>query len=492
MNSQLLDTTVVVRRGQGRAQARKNEWILTLTSLAFGDALCIALGFYLAYALRFWTGWEVFQEGSMQPELYSLLIGVLVPVWILLYALYGLYSRRYIFGGTQEYARIFNASTLGTMMVVLLTFLEDDFVIARAWLLLSWLLILAFTAVWRFSFRRIIYLQHRRGRLLQRVLILGANAEGRAVAEQLRNSKNAGTTIVGFVDDALAPGAEVLPGVPVLGSATAFEALVEQYNADAVIIADTTMVRERLPAIVGAMEALRRLDVSLAPGLFELLTIGVEVREQAGVPLLSLNKMRITGMHAFGKALVDRVGALVALTLFSPILIAIAVAVYFDSKGPVVYRRRVMGAGNHPFDAFKFRTMHVNGDRLLTPEQRRELQEEGKLKDDPRITRVGAFLRRTSLDELPQLFNVLLGQMSIVGPRMLTQEELRHFGRWRHNLLTVRPGLTGLWQISGRSDLGYEDRVRLDMHYIRNYSLWLDLYIILRTIPIVITGRGAY
>ncbi|MFN3374887.1 MAG: sugar transferase, partial [Chloroflexus sp.] len=125
-------------------------------------------------------------------------------------------------------------------------------------------------------------------------------------------------------------------------------------------------------------------------------------------------------------------------------------------------------------------------------EQREALRTHGKLKDDPRITPIGRFLRRTSIDELPQLFNVLLGQMSLVGPRMITTGEMHHFGRWQHNLLTVRPGLTGLWQISGRSNLGYEHRVRLDMHYIRNYSIWLDLLIIYRTIPALLKGEGAY
>jgi lipopolysaccharide/colanic/teichoic acid biosynthesis glycosyltransferase len=136
--------------------------------------------------------------------------------------------------------------------------------------------------------------------------------------------------------------------------------------------------------------------------------------------------------------------------------------------------------------------MYEDGDRRLTPAQREELAQKGKLKDDPRITRVGKFLRRTSIDELPQLINVLLGQMSLVGPRMITAAEMHHFGRWQHNLLMVRPGLTGLWQISGRSNLGYADRVRLDMHYIRNYSIWLDLLIIYRTIPALLKGEGAY
>jgi lipopolysaccharide/colanic/teichoic acid biosynthesis glycosyltransferase len=259
-----------------------------------------------------------------------------------------------------------------------------------------------------------------------------------------------------------------------------------------VIIADTALVRDRLATIYGAMETLRQLDVRLSPGLFELLTTGVQVREQGFVPLLALNKTRITGLHAVSKILIDRLGALVGLIILSPLFALVALLIIFEDQGPVLYRRRVMGTDSRPFDAFKFRTMRRGGDDLLSPEQRQELRESGKLKVDPRITKIGAFLRRTSIDELPQLMNVLIGQMSLVGPRMLTQEELRHFGRWQHNLLTVRPGLTGLWQISGRSDLGYEDRVRLDMQYIRNHSIWLDLYIIYRTIPTVLGGHGAY
>ncbi|HEU5086183.1 MAG TPA: sugar transferase, partial [Roseiflexaceae bacterium] len=163
-----------------------------------------------------------------------------------------------------------------------------------------------------------------------------------------------------------------------------------------------------------------------------------------------------------------------------------------DSPGPVFHRRRVVGQGKTEFDAFKFRTMYVDGDALLSDEQRCELEVHGKLKDDPRITRVGAFLRHYSLDEVPQLFNVLCGQMSLIGPRMITREELTKFGRWQHNRATVKPGLTGLWQVSGRSDLSYEDRVRLDMHYIRNHSIWLDVQILLQTIPAILSGRGAY
>jgi len=178
--------------------------------------------------------------------------------------------------------------------------------------------------------------------------------------------------------------------------------------------------------------------------------------------------------------------------LLLPFFAILALLIKLDSPGPILYRRRVVGQGKHEFDAFKFRTMKIDGDRRLTPAQREELESYGKLKEDPRITQIGAWMRRYSVDELPQLLNVLCGQMSLIGPRMITIQELAKFGKWQHNLATVKPGLTGLWQVSGRSDLSYEERVRLDMHYIRNHSFWLDLQILIQTIPALLSGRGAY
>jgi lipopolysaccharide/colanic/teichoic acid biosynthesis glycosyltransferase len=180
--------------------------------------------------------------------------------------------------------------------------------------------------------------------------------------------------------------------------------------------------------------------------------------------------------------------------LISPFLLLIAIAIKLDSPGPVIHRRRVMGVNGRQFDAYKFRTMHVNGDEILNkyPALKLLLAKNHKLRNDPRITRVGEFLRRTSLDELPQLLNVLKREMSLVGPRMISPQEIEMYDQWDINLLTVPPGITGLWQVSGRADVSYEHRVRLDMHYIRNWSIWLDVQLLLQTIPAVIKARGAY
>jgi lipopolysaccharide/colanic/teichoic acid biosynthesis glycosyltransferase len=185
---------------------------------------------------------------------------------------------------------------------------------------------------------------------------------------------------------------------------------------------------------------------------------------------------------------------ILVLILVTPLLILIGLAIKFDSPGPVVFRRRVLGVNGEEFEAYKFRTMHINGDEILSnhPKLQVELAENHKLKNDPRITRVGNFLRKSSLDELLQLFNVLKREMSLVGPRIITPEEVEKYNQWDINLLTIPPGITGLWQVSGRSDVSYEERVRLDMYYIRNWSIWLDLQILFQTIPAVLKGKGAY
>ena len=183
-----------------------------------------------------------------------------------------------------------------------------------------------------------------------------------------------------------------------------------------------------------------------------------------------------------------------ALILLGPVMLFIALAIKWETKGSVIHRRRVMGIHGKEFDAFKFRTMHENGDEILDlyPELKKELAQNFKLREDPRVTKVGQILRKTSLDELPQLINVLRREMSLVGPRIITPAEVEKYEKWDLNLMTVRPGLTGLWQVSGRSDVTYDERVRLDMHYIRNWSIWLDIQLLFQTIPAVLRSRGAY
>jgi exopolysaccharide biosynthesis polyprenyl glycosylphosphotransferase len=482
----------MIASARPRSEVRQHEQRLLVIGLLLTDATVVILSFAISYAIRFWSGFGVFDDGTIKPDFYALVVGLLVPAYLALFHIYGLYNRANLLGGTAEYARLFNAVTTGLLLVIFINFIQPAFVVARAWLLLAWLLMLVLGIVCRFLARRVVYSLRHTGQFLDRTLIVGANPEGLAVAEQLMQAKSSGAQIVGFIDDYLPVGSEPIPGAAVLGNSTTFSSLVTLHGIDIIVIANNAITRERLIHVYGGLDALQHVEVRLASGMFEMLTTGVRVREEGCVPLVVLNKTRITGIHLLCKTALDYVLAFTALTMLVPLFIVLALLIKRDSPGPVIYRRRVVGQGKREFDAFKFRTMHLADDKLLTPEQKRELEETGKLKEDPRVTRIGAFIRRYSIDELPQLFNVLLGEMSLIGPRMITMKELEKFGKWQHNLATVKPGLTGLWQVSGRSDLSYEERVRLDMYYIRNHSIWLDLQILIQTIPALITGRGAY
>ena len=463
-------------------------------ALLTSDVLSVSLAFLLAYAARFSLGLPVFKEVTPPLAFYTHLMTGLIPLWLMTFAIYGLYDEHYLLGGTQEYARVFNACTVATMAVVAATFLYEGLVISRGWLSLSWLFTIFLAGLARFSLRRVVYWLRRRGHFLAPALLVGANEEGQALAEQLQGWGTSGLYLAGFVDDRRPVGSEVLDGHRVLGRMDDLECLVTETGAQELIVAPTALSREQLVSVFRAFGVSSDVRVRLSSGLFEIMTTGLQVKELGYVPLISLNKVRLNALETFLKATLDRLGAAVGLVALTPAFLIIGVLIKRDSPGPVFYRRRVLGVGGKAFDALKFRTMFVNGDEILNryPELKRELENNGKLKDDPRVTRVGRFLRKYSLDELPQLFNVLVGQMSLVGPRMITPAEQEKYGKWDQNLLTVKPGITGLWQVSGRSDVAYEERVRLDMYYIRNYTIWLDLQILFQTIPAVLKGRGAY
>ena len=468
-------------------------------ALLASDALMLMLAFALAYWLRFHLRLTVAPEIVPSPAFYARLVAALIPLWLGLFALFRLYDFQYLLGGTAEYARVFNACTTGMMLVVVTAFVAPTFIVARGWLIGAWLLSVFLVCTARFWLRRGVYALRARGYFLAPAIIVGTNREALALAEQLRSWRSSGLRLLGFVDGHGTPvapqdgGAE--PPLPILGSLADIETIVRRHEVEEVVVAITALDREEFLDLFERLSPLRDVQLRLSSGLFEVLTTGVQVKTLGFVPLMSLNKLRLDPIETAMKTILDYGLTVPGLLLLSPLFALIAVLIKLDSPGPVFYRRRVLGVGGKPFDAFKFRTMYVNGDEILAghPELLAELRANHKLKNDPRVTRVGRWLRRYSLDELPQLFNVLLGQMSLVGPRMISPEEAKKYGRLKTNLLTVKPGITGLWQVSGRSDISYEERVRLDMHYIRNYTIWRDLQILfIQTLPAVLKGRGAY
>ena len=344
----------------------------------------------------------------------------------------------------------------------------------------------------RFVARRFVRQLHARGHLTTPAIIVGTNEEGRALADQLLHDPRSGMQLRGFVttgpDDSAAP----IHRLSVLGTMDDLPDLLSSCDAADLVIATTALSRAQLLDLYRRFGHDERIELRLSSGLYEFRTTGVRVQEFSAVPLMTLERVRITGADAVLKSLLDYTAAGLGLLALLPCLLLVAALVRFDSAGPIFYRRRVLGRGGSQFDAFKFRTMIQDRRSRQMPITFADRRSPDKPTQDPRITPIGRFLRRTSLDELPQLVNVLRGEMSLVGPRMISPDEASRYGKWQFNLLTVKPGITGPWQTRGRCDLSYEERVRLSMDYIRNYSIWVDFEILLRTVPIVARGDGAY
>jgi exopolysaccharide biosynthesis polyprenyl glycosylphosphotransferase len=472
----------------------RDEWRRLTFALVAADALALAAAFALAYLIRFKTGIPLLGTPAYSIAFYSSVAFWAVPAWLGLFGVYRLYDPRRLFAGHQEYARIFNACTAGLIVVMVVSFLYPGLFISRGWLLMTWLLAVLFACSGRFATRRALRYARRRGCLLVPTVIIGANEEGKALAEQFLDNPGTGIHVVGFVDPSAPSGTQVIANLQVLAGLSDLDALVRDAGVREIVIAPTALARHELLDLYRVFGHDESVELRLSSGLFEVLTTAVSVQESGGVPLMTPHRVRITGADALLKSAADYLISTTTLIALAPLLLLIGLLVKLDSPGPVLYRRRVLGRGGKPFDAFKFRTMTVNAERRRTqdlitfPERRNPLNQQR----DARITRFGRLLRRASLDELPQLINVLRGEMSLVGPRMIAPDEASLYGKWQLNLVTVKPGITGPWQVRGRSDLAYEERVRLSMHYIRNYSVWLDLEILLRTVLVVLQGKGAY
>jgi exopolysaccharide biosynthesis polyprenyl glycosylphosphotransferase len=483
-----------VAQAAQKASLPTQRRVLTFT-LILTDVLMLGLAFLLAYASRFYLDLSFFQSGAFaEIDYYRRLSFLLLPVWIIVFALNGLYNRHNLLGGTREYALVFRATSFGIVAIVLVTFVDPEVILARGWLLLVWGFAFLLTAIGRFAIRRCVYALRKRGYFLTTALIIGANKEGRALADQLTRWHTSGLHLLGFVDNKLQPDAVVEENLPCLGNTEHLDRLIEQYRVGELILSNSALSRDELLTLFTRYGMVKDLQIRLSSGLYEIITTGLDVRETAYVPLVGIRKVRLTGLDSILKLVLDYSFVLISLIFLWPFLLLIALAIKLNSPGPAIHRRRVMGINGREFDAFKFRTMYTNGDEILAerPDLLALLANNHKLKEDPRVTPIGRFLRKASLDELPQIFNVLMRQMSVVGPRIISPAEMTEYGELGLNLLTVHPGITGLWQVSGRSDVSYEERVRLDMSYIRNWSIWSDLHILLRTIPAVLKGRGAY
>jgi exopolysaccharide biosynthesis polyprenyl glycosylphosphotransferase len=428
------------------------------------------------------------------PTQYLALTAYLPLLWVAAVALARGYDARLIGVGADEFRRVINAGLGLTSAIAILSYANKANV-SRAYVLIAMPCLVCFDLAGRYRLRKRLHRQRAKGACMSRAVAVGHLDDIAHLANELRRAPYHGLTVVAacLAGPGLPANGEIV-GIRVYGGLSNVAETVRHCGADTVaLLACPEMSATRLQRLAWELEK-TDTEVCLAPALLDVAGPRTIIRPVAGLSLLYVDHPDLSGVRHVIKGVFDKVAAAVALVLLGPLLLAIAVAIRFEDGGPVLFSQVRVGKDGRLFRLYKFRTM------VPDAEQRKATlasHNEGagvlfKMRKDPRVTRIGAWLRRWSLDELPQFINVLLGPMSLVGPRPALPEEAVKYGHLVRRRLVVRPGITGLWQIHGRSDLTWEEAVRLDLRYVENWSLALDLLILWKTWPAVARGRGAY
>ena len=473
---------------------REDRWASKyVTRVRWTDAIIVAAAVLTAQLIRFGST-ETLAAGISWR--YFVLTFCLFAGWTLALRATQSSDRRVVGDGPTEYSRVLNACFIvfGLLAIVDLAFRLS---VARGFIAIALPLGTVGLLLSRWGWRKALHRSRLRRRNLSQVLVVGGQNSAVPFIQHLGRNPGLGYEVVGIC---VPPGTEHRPitvegnPVPIYGS------FADARDAVALCGATTVAVTSAEALGHSAMRELSwdlegmNVDMLVSPGVVDVAGPRMMVRPVAGLPLLHIDKPRYDGANRFLKAAFDRLGALALIFFLTPVLIACAIAVKLGSSGPVFYRAERIGLGNVPFDMWKFRTMVDGADQQKAALAQKN---EGsgvlfKLRDDPRVTPIGKILRRYSLDELPQLFNVLGGTMSLVGPRPPLRDEVEKYSGMVTRRMLVRPGMTGLWQVSGRSDLSWEESVRLDLSYVENWSIMQDAMILWRTARAVIGSDGAY
>ena len=460
--------------------------ILTGAITLLADLASLAIAAPLAFLLK------IMLDHSFLEHSY-------VSLWPLLFMFPIVFSLSDLYPGVglspvEELRRIVLGISVVYLGLAVLTFLMKlEMTYSRAVFLLAWGLSVLLVPLGRAALRQLFARARWWG---VPIVIIGAGETGRLVLRRLQATPGLGLKPIALLDDDQSKRG-VIDGVPVVGGLNLAPVLAKEHGIRSAIWAMPGSPRVHLLRFI-ELYGNNFSRLFFIPSIYDYASSAVSSRDLGGLLGLEVRQSLLLPGHRAIKRLMDLAGALLGGILLSPLLLTIAFLIKLDSPGPVFYGHERIGQGGRRFRAWKFRSMVKDADLVLKdylrkhPEFREEWERDWKLRNDPRITRVGKFLRRTSLDELPQLWNVLKGEMSLVGPRPVVREELVKYGEKGAYYLKVRPGMTGLWQVSGRSDTSYAERVELDVYYVRNWSIWLDIYILARTVWVVLKGRGAY
>ncbi|TMV50783.1 sugar transferase [Paenibacillus mesophilus] len=417
---------------------------------------------------------------------YVLLLGVIFTVytgWLYQRGMFKWNRDIKVFDDTIIAGKAVAFSFLVTLGLIF--FLKTSIIYSRVLILVLAILMVLSFLLSRFLRLGALLLLKRTAHYDKNVLIIGAGRVGEQIRDNLNANKSSRSRFIGFLDD-------FKKGHQILGSIPQIEQLVQKHKIHEIYI---TIPSER-GVINQLITSVRKYDVQIKiiPELFELVTSSVSFDHAFDYPCIEIVRTPLRGLNWFMKRNADFILSAIGIILISPILLITAIAIKIDSKGPLLIKQKRIGKNGAPFHMLKFRSMVANAEALKASlaSQNEAVGPIFKMKNDPRITRVGRFIRKYSLDELPQLFNVLVGQMSLIGPRPPLPNEVEQYTDYQWRRFDVRPGITGLWQVSGRSDLPFEEWVKLDIYYIERWSLALEFKILLKTIPVVLKGEGAY
>ena len=477
-------TLQILDRRRRTAVVKRRGWLLRRMLLAAD-----VVGLVSALLVAQWLAPSVDDVDAYSPGMEIFAFLLTVPAWIVITKLYGLYDHddeRANHSTADDFGGVFHMVTVCTWLVIVITYLSDIANPTAQKLVVFWASAIAFICLARAGARA---LARRNEAYVQNTVILGAGDVGQLFAKKVRNHPEYGINLVGFVDTTPKERQSELGDVALLGDTERLPAIVRLLDVERVIVAFSNDSHEETLELLRAVQDLD-VQIDIVPRLFEFVGPGVEIHTVEGLPLIGLPPLRLSRSSRLLKRATDLVLTIPTLIVLTPVFAVLALMIKIDSPGPVFFRQVRVGSAGNTFRIFKFRSMHADAEerKQEVAHLNRHLAPGGdprmfKIVGDPRVTRVGKLLRRFSLDELPQLLNVLVGEMSLVGPRPLIVDEDRHVERWARQRLNLKPGVTGPWQVLGRSEIPFAEMVRLDYLYVTRWSLMGDLRLMALTIP---------
>jgi exopolysaccharide biosynthesis polyprenyl glycosylphosphotransferase len=498
-------------------RSHRRQWrIFEFIAMIILDAVLVAISFWLAHYLRYTVFFgnnlllkfrnnlvagienNAHAVQRIQPDVYtpissfqSLEIGIVIGL-ILIFALRGLYNIRLTGTWFRQVWTIVSSATLGMAFLVTYYFIFQPPASSRLLVPFVWATAIVVLCTARLIVSSVMGILYRLGLGETRLLVVGSGRLGKMIMQHMVANPNLGYSIVGFLHDMIEPPSD-FGRFKMLGTLDDLGMVIRSMQIDEVIIALPSHLHQQS---IRSVRLCERLGTSfkLVPDLYELSLSRIDMEAIEGIPLIGIKQVSINSVQRVVTRMVDVIVAFLILIIGFPIWLCIALAIAISSPGGMLYKQTRIGKNGQPFKVYKFRSMYKDADaRLADLMAHNEVQGPlFKIKDDPRITPVGRFLRNTSFDEIPQLINVIKGEMSLVGPRPALPQEVAQYDELQRGRLAVKPGMTGLWQVRGRSNISFDEGVLMDLYYIENWSLRLYFQTLLRTIPVVIFGRGAY